>query len=62
MRSMFLQKANLIIFEYGNITYKYVASRMQEGVVEAKNTTGVRITDLERTVVDSIRDLKFKAG
>lgn len=44
-------------FEYDDITYKYVASRMKEGVVEAKNTTGVRITDLERTVVDSRRDL-----
>ncbi|MDQ2085635.1 hypothetical protein RBH29_04200 [Herbivorax sp. ANBcel31] len=29
---------------------------MQDGVVEAKNTTDVRMTDLERTVVDSIRD------
>lgn len=41
-------------FEYDHVTYKYVASRMQGGIVEAKNTTGVRITDLERTVIDSI--------
>ena len=45
-------------FEYDHVTYKYVASRMSEGVLEAKNTTGVRITDMERTVVDSIRDFK----
>src|SRR5690625_6964466 len=44
-------------FEYGHVTYKYVASRMSEGVFEAKNTTGVRITHLERTVVDSLRDI-----
>jgi predicted transcriptional regulator of viral defense system len=49
-------------FEYDNVTYKYVASRMQDGVVEAKNTTGVRMTDLERTVVDSIRDFNKIGG
>lgn len=49
-------------FEYDHVTYKYVASRMQEGIVEAKNTTGVRITDLERTVIDSIRDYNKIGG
>ena len=49
-------------FEFDNVTYKYVSSRMQEGVVEAKNTTGVRITDLERTVVDSIRNFNKIGG
>ena len=50
-------------FEYDNITYKYVASRMAEGVVVAKNTTlGVRITDIERTIIDSIHDLNKIAG
>lgn len=43
-------------FEYDKVTYKFVASRMQEGIIEAKNTTGVRVTDLERTVIESIRD------
>jgi len=49
-------------FEYDYVTYKYVASRMRDGVVEAKNTTGVRVTDLERTVVDSIRDFNKIGG
>lgn len=49
-------------FEYDNVTYKYVASRMQEGIVEAKNTTGVQITNLERTVIDSIRDYNKIGG
>ena len=49
-------------FEYDHVTYKYVASRMREGVFEAKNTTGVRITDMERTVVDSIRDFNKIGG
>jgi len=49
-------------FFYDNLTFKYVSSRMKEGVVEAKNTTGVKITDLERTVVDSIKDLNKIGG
>jgi len=49
-------------FEHDHATYKYVASRMKEGVVEAKNTIGVRITDLERTVIDSIRDFNKIGG
>jgi predicted transcriptional regulator of viral defense system len=40
-------------FEFEGITYKYISSRIKEGVVEAKNTTGVRITDIERTVTDN---------
>ena len=49
-------------FEYDNVHYKYVNSRMREGVVEARNTSGVRITDLERTVIDSIRDYNKIGG
>lgn len=49
-------------FEYDQVTYKYVASRMKEGVVSAKNTIGVRITDLERTVIDSVRDYNKIGG
>lgn len=49
-------------FEFDYVTYKYVASRMKEGIVEGKNTTGVRITDLERTVIDSIRDYNKIGG
>ena len=49
-------------FGYDHVTYKYVASRMKVGVVDAKNTTGVRITDLERTVIDSIRDFNKIGG
>ena len=49
-------------FEYDHVTYKYVSSKMEDGIVEAKNTTGVRITDLERTVIDSIRDFNKIGG
>lgn len=49
-------------FDYDNMTFKYVASRINEGIEEAKNTTGVRITNLERTVIDSIRDFDKIGG
>lgn len=49
-------------FTYGNMTYKHVKSKMNEGIIQAKNTIGVRITDLERTVIDSIRDLNKISG
>jgi hypothetical protein len=35
---------------------------MQEGIIEAKNTTGVRVTDIERTVIESIRDYNKIGG
>lgn len=49
-------------FQYEYVTYKYVASRMQEGIVDNMNTTGVRVTDLERTVIDSIHDYSKTGG
>ncbi len=49
-------------FEFEGITYKYIASKLKKGVVEGKNTTGVRVTDLERTVIDSIKDLEKIGG
>ncbi len=49
-------------FEYDYVSYKYIASRIKEGVVEAKNTSGVRVSDLERTVIDSVRDFNKIGG
>ncbi|MBU5424887.1 transcriptional regulator [Tissierella pigra] len=49
-------------FEYGGITYKYVASRMDEGIEEVRNTRGIRITSLERTLIDSINDFNKIGG
>ena len=49
-------------FQFDNISYKYIASKIHGGVCEAKNTQGVRVTDLERTVLDSIKDFKKIGG
>jgi len=48
-------------FEFGGMTYRYVASRTEEGVETYNTNRGVHVTNLERTVVDCIKDLD-KAG
>lgn len=48
-------------FEYDHVTYKFIASRMKEGIVEDSNS-GILVTDLERTVIDSIHDYNKTGG
>lgn len=48
-------------FDYNSVTYKYVASRIQEGIVD-ESTTGIRVTDLERSVIDCIHDYSKTGG
>lgn len=47
-------------FEYDDITYRYVAPRASFGIVEKQD--GVRVTDMERTVLDAISDFNKIAG
>lgn len=49
-------------FEFEGITYKRVAPKIDVGIVEPPNTIGIRVTDLERTVVDSINDIERIGG
>lgn len=49
-------------FEYDQISYRYIVSKTLEGVIEATNTEGVRLTNLERTVIDSIKDVNRIGG
>jgi len=49
-------------FEFEGIRYKYVASKMDDGVITPKNSDGIKVTDLERTVIDSIKDFEKIAG
>lgn len=46
-------------FEYEGIGYKYISSRLPEGII---NQQGVRITDLERTTIDYIGDFDHIGG
>ena len=47
-------------FEYDDVLYRYVAPRTIAGVDEKPD--GVRITDIERTLIDSINDFEKIAG
>ncbi|MDD2362064.1 MAG: hypothetical protein PHH84_03775 [Oscillospiraceae bacterium] len=49
-------------FEFEGITYKYISSKIEDGVIVPKNTQGIRITSIERTVVDSIKDFEKIGG
>ena len=49
-------------FEFNGITYRYISSKMSVGVIKPKNTQGIRVTSLERTVVDSIKDFEKIGG
>lgn len=49
-------------FEFDGLMYKYVSSKLKDGVIEPRNTKGVRITDIERTVIDSIKDFEKIGG
>lgn len=49
-------------FEFEGVNYKYVSSKLNDGVIEPRNTERVRITDLERTVIDNIKDFSRIGG
>lgn len=49
-------------FQHDKVSYRYISSKTGDGVVEARNTSGVRVTDLERTVIDGIKDFEKIGG
>lgn len=49
-------------FEFEGVRYKHVASKINHGVIEPRNSEGIRVTDLERTVIDSIKDFEKIGG
>jgi predicted transcriptional regulator of viral defense system len=49
-------------FEYNSIRYKYVSSKLEKGIIKPKNTENIRVTNIERTLIDSIKDYKKIGG
>lgn len=47
-------------FQYDGITYNRIAPRIDSGIITTK--TGIRITDIERTVIDSIHSFEKIGG
>jgi len=48
-------------FEFMGTTYKFIKSSFDDGVIEVKNTEGIKVTDRERTFIDSV-NLVSKIG
>mgnify|MGYP004562596629 CR=1 FL=1 len=49
-------------FEFDGYIYHYVKEQIKEGVVSPEFSGGIKVTDRERTIVDSIKDLNLIAG
>lgn len=49
-------------FDFEGYTYRYVRSQIQEGIVLPQFSGGIKITDKERTVIDSIKDVNLISG
>jgi len=49
-------------FTFDGITYRCVASKLTDGIVMPPYTRDVRMTTLERTMIDSIKDVERIAG
>lgn len=49
-------------FDFDGYTYHYVKGQMKEGIVFPEFGGGVKVTDKERTIADSIKDMNLIAG
>ncbi len=49
-------------FEFDGYVYRYVPSRIQNGVEKVGYSGGVRVTDIERTLVDSVNEMDRISG
>lgn len=47
-------------FEYDGIEYKYTNAHIDEGIITQHN--GIKVTDIERTILDSINDFERISG
>lgn len=46
-------------FEFGGRTYRYISSKCEKGIVSSRK---LRVTDIERTLIDSIKDFSKIGG
>jgi len=49
-------------FEYDGYTYKCVVTNHLEGVVNPPMTNGIKVSEIEKTLIDSIKDMDKIAG
>lgn len=49
-------------FEFEDITYKYVKSHFDNGVIVPETNSKIKVTNLERTIVDCIKNIDLAGG
>lgn len=49
-------------FEFEDITYKYVKTYFVDGVMVPETKTNIRVTNIERTVIDCIKNIDLAGG
>ena len=49
-------------FEFDGYTYRYIKSRLSEGIEMPEYSGGIRITDRERTLADCLKDMDIIGG
>lgn len=49
-------------FDFEGITYKYVKSHFDNGVIVPETNSKIRVTNLERTVIDCIKSIELAGG
>lgn len=49
-------------FDFDGYTYRFIQSRIPLGIDDVKYSGGIRVTDRERTILDSIKDMDWIAG
>ena len=49
-------------FEFGGYTYHYIKSKIQDGVDSPLYSGGIKVTNIERTIIDSIKDMDKISG
>lgn len=49
-------------FEFEDITYRYVKTHFSNGVMVPETNSKIRVTNVERTVIDSIKNIDLAGG
>ena len=49
-------------FVFDGYTYKYISTKTQAGVETVRYSGGIRVTDLEKTLIDSVKDMDKISG
>lgn len=49
-------------FEFEGVQYKYTGKGIQEGIIKHRLNQKIMVTDLERTIIDSLKRLEYCGG